>query len=275
MTRSLPLAVAQLGPIARDEPRTSAVKRMIALLQKAEDAGSKLVVFPDLALTTFFPRWYFENQADVDAFFETDMPNADTEPLFDAAARAGIAFYLGYRFYSRFIAEKIYQLDPSRQTPAHTMRDDIDYIPTNRFVLWGHHFTTVAGAAPIVGPGIAVIWGWVPAFLWVVLGTILFSGVHDFGSIWASIRNKARSMGSLTGDVVSQRARTLFMIVIFLLLLMVNAVFAVVISSALTATPSSVIPSWSAIAVALVIGCLLYTSPSPRDATLSRMPSSA
>ena len=96
MTRSLPLAVAQLGPIARDEPRASAVKRMIALLQKAEDAGSKLVVFPELALTTFFPRWYFEDQADVDAFFETDMANADTEPLFDAAARAGIAFYLGY-----------------------------------------------------------------------------------------------------------------------------------------------------------------------------------
>jgi len=96
MTRSLPLAVAQLGPIARDETRASAVKRMIALLRKADDAGSKLVVFPELALTTFFPRWYFEDQADVDAFFETDMPNADTEPLFDAAARAGIAFYLGY-----------------------------------------------------------------------------------------------------------------------------------------------------------------------------------
>ena len=108
MTRSLPLAVAQLGPIARDEPRTSAVKRMITLLQKAEDAGSKLVVFPELALTTFFPRWYFENQADVDAFFETDMPNADTEPLFDAAARAGIAFYLGY-------AELIYDNDTIRR----------------------------------------------------------------------------------------------------------------------------------------------------------------
>ena len=96
MTRSLPLAVAQLGPIARAEPRASAVERMIALLRKADDAGSKLIVFPELALTTFFPRWYFEDQADVDAFFETDMPNADTEPLFDAAARAGIAFYLGY-----------------------------------------------------------------------------------------------------------------------------------------------------------------------------------
>jgi len=108
MTRSLPLAVAQLGPIARDESRTSAVKRMITLLQKAEAAGSKLVVFPELALTTFFPRWYFENQADVDAFFETDMPNADTEPLFDAAARAGIAFYLGY-------AELIYDNDTIRR----------------------------------------------------------------------------------------------------------------------------------------------------------------
>ena len=96
MTRSLPLAVAQLGPIARDEPRASAVERMITLLRKADDAGSKLIVFPELALTTFFPRWYFKDQADVDAFFETDMPNADTEPLFDAAARAGIAFYLGY-----------------------------------------------------------------------------------------------------------------------------------------------------------------------------------
>ncbi len=96
MTRSLPLAVAQLGPIARDEPRASAVERMITLLRKADDSGSKLIVFPELALTTFFPRWYFDDQADIDAFFETDMPNADTEPLFDAAARAGIAFYLGY-----------------------------------------------------------------------------------------------------------------------------------------------------------------------------------
>ena len=166
--------------------------------------------------------------------------------------------YLGYRFYSKFIAEKIYRLDPNFQTPAHAMRDDIDYIPTNRFVLWGHHFTAVAGAAPIIGPGIAVIWGWLPAFLWVVIGTMFFAGVHDFGAIWASIRNQARSVGSLTGDVVSHRARTLFMIVIFLLLLMVNAVFAVAISNEFQATPSSVIPAWSAVAVAIVIGVLIY-----------------
>ena len=173
------------------------------------------------------------------------------------------ALYLGYRFYSKFIAERIYRLDPGFETPAHAMRDDVDYVPTNRFVLWGHHFTAVAGAAPIIGPGIAVIWGWLPAFLWVVLGTMFFAGVHDFGAIWASIRSQARSVGSLTGDIVSHRARTLFMIVIFLLLLMVNAVFAVAISNEFQATPSSVIPAWSAVAVAVVIGVLIYKAGVP------------
>jgi len=166
--------------------------------------------------------------------------------------------FLGFRFYSKFIAEKIYRLDPNFQTPAHAMRDDLDYVPTNKFVLWGHHFTAVAGAAPIIGPGIAVIWGWLPAFIWVVVGTVFFSGVHDFGSIWASVRNNGKSVGALTGDVVSKRSRTLFMVVIFLLLLMVNAVFGVAISTAFIATPSSVIPTWSAIVVAVAIGLLLY-----------------
>ena len=168
------------------------------------------------------------------------------------------SLFVGYKFYSKFIAEKIYQLDPDFETPSHAMRDDLDYVPTHRVVLWGHHFTAVAGAAPIIGPAIAVIWGWLPAFIWVIVGTMFFAGVHDFGAIWASVRNRARSVGALTGDVVSQRARTLFMIVIFLLLLMVNAVFAVAISDALQTTPSSVIPAWSAIAVALVIGMLIY-----------------
>ena len=166
--------------------------------------------------------------------------------------------FIGYRFYSKFIAEKIYQLDPDFVTPAHSQRDDIDYLPTNRIVLWGHHFTAVAGAAPIIGPGIAVIWGWLPAFLWVIVGTMFFAGVHDFGAVWASVRNKAKSVGALTGDVVSKRARTLFMIVVFFLLMMVNAVFGVAISDAFQATPSSVIPAWSAIVVAVAIGMLIY-----------------
>ena len=168
------------------------------------------------------------------------------------------AIALSYRFYSKFLAEKIYKLDPDFETPAHAMQDNVDFVPTNRVVLWGHHFTAVAGAAPIIGPAIAVIWGWLPAFLWVIGGTVFFAGVHDFGAIWASVRNRGTSVGALTGEAVGPRARTLFMIVIFLLLLMVNAVFAVAISNALVATPSAVIPVWSAIAVAVVIGVLIY-----------------
>ena len=168
------------------------------------------------------------------------------------------AFVLGYIFYSRFISDRIFQLDPNFETPAHAQEDGVDFVPTNRWVLWGHHFTSVAGAAPIVGPAIAVIWGWVPAFLWVVFGTVFFAGVHDAGALWASVRNRGQSIGALTESVVGKRARALFMIVIFLLLLMVNAVFAIVIAQLFVGFPSSVIPAWFVIAVALGIGYLLY-----------------
>lgn len=169
---------------------------------------------------------------------------------------AGMAF--GWFVYSKFIATKIYRLDPDFVTPAHEFNDGVDYHPTNKYVLWGHHFTSVAGAAPIVGPAIAVYWGWMPAVLWVILGTIFFAGVHDFGALWASARNKGKSIGALSEAVIGKRTRALFMIVIFLVLLMVNAVFGVVIANAFVNTPNSVFPAWSAIAVALVIGQLVH-----------------
>ncbi|BCY00608.1 carbon starvation protein A [Stutzerimonas stutzeri] len=168
------------------------------------------------------------------------------------------AMALGYVFYSKFIAEQIYRLDPNYRTPAHTMRDGVDYVPTNKFVLWGHHFTSVAGAAPIVGPAIAVIWGWGPAFAWVVFGTIFFAGVHDFGALWASARSRGQSVGMLSGRLIGSRGRSLFLVVIFLVLLMVNGAFAAVISNLLVSTPTSVIPVWGAILVALVIGQMIY-----------------
>ncbi len=169
-----------------------------------------------------------------------------------------VAFAAGYFVYSRFIGRHVYALDPTFRTPAHTMRDGVDFVPTDKFVLWGHHFTSVAGAAPIVGPAIAIIWGWGPAFAWVVVGTVFFAGVHDFGALWASARNRGLSIGALTGNVLGARARNLFMMVIFLLLLMVNAVFAVVTAGLLVAFPTAVIPIWGAIVVALVIGQLIY-----------------
>ncbi|MEF3120580.1 carbon starvation protein A [Kocuria flava] len=174
-------------------------------------------------------------------------------------AVVGVAMMiLGYALYSKFLARRIYRLQPDFETPSHELRDGVDYVPTNKYVLWGHHFTSVAGAAPIVGPAVAVIWGWLPAFLWVTIGTIFFAGMHDLGALWASVRNKGRSIGSLSGRYIGARGRNLFLVVIFLLLLMVNAAFAVVIANLLVSTPTAVIPTWGAIVVALLVGQAIY-----------------
>ncbi|MDE0075550.1 MAG: carbon starvation protein A [Gammaproteobacteria bacterium] len=170
------------------------------------------------------------------------------------------AFATGYLVYSRYVARKIYQLDPDFRTPAHEFEDGVDFLPTNRNVLFGHHFTSVAGAAPIVGPAIAVIWGWLPAFLWVVLGTIFAGAVHDFGTLWISTRHKANSIGTLAGKIVGDRGRVLFMLVIFFLLLLVNAVFAVVISNLFIGNPGAVLPVWGSLVVAITVGFLIYRS---------------
>ena len=169
---------------------------------------------------------------------------------------AGGAF--GWFVYSSFIARRIFELDPEFVTPAHELSDGIDFVPTNKYILWGHHFTSVAGAAPIVGSAIAVYWGWVPAVIWVIVGTVFFAGIHDFGALWASNRHKGKSIGALSETVIGKRTRALYMVVVFLLLLMVNAVFGVVIARAFVNTPNAVLPAWSAIAVALVIGQLVH-----------------
>ena len=164
----------------------------------------------------------------------------------------------GYLLYSSFLGKRVYQLSDAYTTPAHTMEDGVDFVPTNKYVLWGHHFTSVAGAAPIIGPAVAVIWGWVPAFLWVTLGTVFFAGMHDLGALWASQRHRGQSIGTLSGRYIGARGRNLFLVVIFLLLLMVNTAFAVVISNLLISTPTAVIPTWGAIVVALLIGQAIY-----------------
>ena len=164
------------------------------------------------------------------------------------------AYALGYRYYSALLARRVYALDDAHITPAHELEDGVDYVPTNKHVLFGHHFTSVAGAAPIVGPAIAVFWGWVPALLWVVLGTIFAAGVHDFGSIVVSARHKGRNIGTITGQLINARARTLFLIVLFFLLTLVVAVFAVVIGILLVGNPGAVIPIFAEIPLAIAIG---------------------
>jgi carbon starvation protein len=167
-------------------------------------------------------------------------------------------FALAYRFYAPYVAEKVYGLDPDFVTPAHEFEDGVDYLPTNKHVLFGHHFTSVAGAAPILGPAIAVFWGWGPALAWIVLGTVFAAGVHDFGAIVVSVRNKGKSIGTLSSDVINGRARTLFLLIIFFLLTLVNAVFAWVIGNLFANNPGAVIPIFFEIPLAIGIGQYIY-----------------
>ncbi|TYS47551.1 carbon starvation protein A [Bacillus infantis] len=169
-----------------------------------------------------------------------------------------LVFAAGYRYYSKWVAEKIYRLDPNYVTPAHQYQDGVDFVPTNKFVLWGHHFTSVAGAAPIVGPAIAVYWGWLPAFLWVILGTVFAAGVHDFGTLVLSVRNKGQSIGTITSKLIGKRAKMMFLFIILILVLMVNAVFAWVISNLFIQFPASVLPVFIEIPLAIWIGYAVY-----------------
>ena len=169
-----------------------------------------------------------------------------------------VIFYLGYRFYSSFIAKHIFKLDPNFKTPAHEFKDGKDYVPTNKWIVLGHHFTSVAGAAPIVGPAIAIYWGWLPAILWVALGTVFAAGVHDFGAIVLSLRHKGHSIGTLADQLIGKRAKILFLFIILILVLMINAVFAWVISNLFISFPASVLSVFIQIPLAIWIGYYTY-----------------
>ncbi len=168
------------------------------------------------------------------------------------------SFYMAYKLYGGFIAEKVLGVEPARPTPAHEYEDGNDYVPTDKSVLWGHHFTSIAGASPIVGPAIGVIWGWLPALLWVVLGTIFMGAVHDLGSLVLSVRHGGRSVGELTGGLVSERSRLLFLLIILFLLWLVIAVFALIIANLFAMYPATVIPIWSQMILAVLVGLGIY-----------------
>jgi carbon starvation protein len=168
------------------------------------------------------------------------------------------SFYLAYRFYAGFLSRRIFGLDADLVTPSHAQEDGIDFVPTQKAVLFGHHFTSIAGASPIVGPAIAVIYGWLPALLWIVLGTIFIGGVHDLGALVVSLRHQGRSIGELTHGLVGDRARTLFLFIIFFLLLIVLAVFALVIALLFIQYPETVLPTWGTMVIAVVVGMLIH-----------------
>ena len=170
-----------------------------------------------------------------------------------------LLFGLGYRFYASYIASKIFSIeDFSGEVPAKEFEDGIDFVPTKKEILFGHHFTSIAGAAPIIGPCIAAFWGWLPAFLWVVLGTIFMGAVHDFGALVVSVREKGKSIADITGSVINPRVRTMFLLFVMMLTWLVLAVFAMAIAGLFVNVPAAVLPINIEIIIAIVIGFVLY-----------------
>lgn len=177
-----------------------------------------------------------------------------------AAAICLTAFGLAYRFYSRFLADRLFELNPDRPTPAVTLRDDVDYVPANRYVLFGHQYASITGLSPMLGPAIAVIWGWVPAMLWVVLGAIFVGAVHDFGALVVSIRARGMSLGKVTENLVGSRAKTLFHLVIFFLIALAMGVFVHIIAVLFSADfyPEAVLPSSGLVLTAMLMGTAVH-----------------
>ena len=142
---------------------------------------------------------------------------------------------LGYLFYGKWLAEQ-WGVDPNKTTPAHELEDGNDYVPAKAPVLMGHHFSSIAGAGPINGPIQAAVFGWVPVMLWVLIGGIFFGAVHDFGALFASVRNKGQSIGEVIAASIGKRAKRLFIIFSYLTLILVVAAFASIVANTFKAT---------------------------------------
>ena len=168
----------------------------------------------------------------------------------------------GYVIYGGFLARK-FGLDAKRETPAHTKRDDVDYVPTKAPVLMGHHFASIAGAAPIIGPIVAAVFGWVPVLLWILIGSIFLGGVHDFSALVASVRHGGKTIGEVIEEHVGMTGKRLFLAFAWFLLVLVIAVFAHAVANVFVKEPATATASFLFIIVALVFGMSVYRYKAP------------
>lgn len=164
-----------------------------------------------------------------------------------------------YVVYGRYLARHVFRLDPKRKTPAHELEDGVDFVPTKIPVLFGHHFASIAGLGPILGPAIAVTWGWLPAVIWVIVGSILIGAVHDLGALTVSLRFRGRSIGDVCRELIGSRARMLFLVIIFFLMSLAMGAFVGAISSFfVNFRPDAVVPSFGLMLVAVCMGVAVY-----------------
>ena len=170
----------------------------------------------------------------------------------------GCGYLIAYHTYGRFLARKIFKLNKDAPVPSKELRDGIDYVPARKGIIFGHHYTSIAGTGPIVGPAIGIIWGWLPAILWVTFGCIFMGAVHDFGALVVSLRNEGKSISEIAAKYINIRVRFIFFAVVFLSLLIVIAIFGVVIAAVFMTFPSSVVPVWLQIPIAMTLGFAVY-----------------
>lgn len=174
------------------------------------------------------------------------------------ALAAGLGFIVAYHTYGRWLARRLFRLDPAAEVPSVQLNDERDYVPTAKSIVFGHHFTSIAGTGPIVGPALAIMWGWVPALLWVLFGSIFIGAVHDLGSLVVSLRNRGTTVGEIAGRVVTPRARLLFLVILLFALWVVLAIFGWVIASVFTLFPESILPVFLQIPIAVWIGLTVH-----------------
>jgi carbon starvation protein len=174
------------------------------------------------------------------------------------ALLVSVLYVVAYHTYGRWLGRRIFELTAARLCPSREFEDGRDYVPTSRGVVFGHHFTSIAGTGPIVGPAIGVIWGWVPALLWVVIGSVFIGAVHDLGALVVSLRNQGKSVGDLAGQLVGPRVRMLFMWVLVMALTVVLAVFGLVIAKVFQQFPAAIFPCLVQIPLAVAIGVWLH-----------------
>ena len=170
----------------------------------------------------------------------------------------GVGYLVAYHTYGRFLARKIFKLDAGRMVPSREVNDGIDYVPTRKGILFGHHFTSIAGTGPIVGPAIGLIWGWLPAILWVTLGCIFMGAVHDFGALVISLRNEGKSISEVAARYINKRVRLIFFLIVFFALLIVIAIFGIVIATVFKSYPQSIAAVWLQIPIAILLGRAIY-----------------
>ncbi|MFH1504538.1 MAG: carbon starvation protein A [Candidatus Omnitrophota bacterium] len=170
-----------------------------------------------------------------------------------------ILFLAGYIFYGGYIA-KVLGINSDRKTPAHTKYDGVDYVPAkNWLVIFGHHFASIAGAGPIIGPVLAyLLWGWLGAFIWIIVGTIFMGAVHDFASLVISVREDGAGIGQIAQKYISKKAGIFFLIFLWLALVLVIAVFGAICAKSFIKQPQVVLSSLGLIPVAMFIGLLIY-----------------